>query len=215
MCSVFKLHRLVGEERFMSDRQIQHKLKNHDPEAMKYLYERYASEMLDVCRRYTKGQSEAMDIMHEGFFKVFENIEKYQNTGSLAGWIKRVMVNVAIDEYRKRSRKNEHHASYLNEFEKKHTGIEEEELIDVLRRGPSFDGIIMSDISTHELLESLDLIPEDYNVIFKLFVIEELGHKEIGKILNIDESHSRTRLSRSRDMIRTVLHHKALEKLKV
>ena len=73
----------------------------HERWAQKLLYEEHYSKMMAVCLRYASSSDDAMDIMHEGFIKVFRHIAKYQPGTSLAAWMRKIMVNTAIDYYRK------------------------------------------------------------------------------------------------------------------
>ena len=80
-------------------------LKN-DRASQKTLYEYFYSGMLGVCLRYSKNRDEAQDILHEGFLKVFNNLSKFNNSGSFEGWIRRIMVNTCIDNLRKNTKSN-------------------------------------------------------------------------------------------------------------
>jgi RNA polymerase sigma-70 factor (ECF subfamily) len=180
---------------------------------MKHLYENYAAIMLAVCTRYCSDREEAHDLMHEGFIKVFNTIDRYSGNGSLEGWIRRIMVNNALDAYNKKKKEREQSKAYSLEQDTESSIENKEELVDVLRKGPSLEGILKSGFSHEKLKECLTNIPEEYSVIFKLFVIERFTHKEIGEMLSLDERTSRTRLSRSRDMLKKELYKMALEKI--
>lgn len=156
---------------------------DNDPKAQGELYQRLAPKMFGICLRYTRNRMEAEDILQEGFIKVFRHLKDYRNDGSLEGWIRRTMVNTAINFYKKR-------AKYQNDVsldQSEPINQEEESAIDKL--------------SAMELLDHIRELPDGYRMVFNLNVIEGYTHKEIGEMLNISENTSKSQLSRARNVL--------------
>ena len=157
-----------------------------DPMALKQLYEDYYPIMLPVCMRYSNSKNDALDILHDAFIKVFKNLEKYQIGTSLKSWIKRIMVNTAIDFYR---RENRRRTSDLDHA------------IGVSNNDPD----VVSMISADELLGALQNLSPAYRSVFNLYVIEGYSHRELAAILGITESTSRSNLVKARAKLRDII----------
>lgn len=142
--------------------------------------------MLGVCLRYSNSEEDAQDIMHEGFIKVFNNIRKYQTGTSLSAWIRRIMVNTAIDFYRKNIRRR------TEDIEQAHSLSTQE--ADAISR-----------CSEKEILQAVQKLTPAYRTVFNLYVIEGYSHKEIGDLLNISESTSRSNLVKARIKLKEIL----------
>lgn len=157
--------------------------------ALKKLYEDHYSVMYPVCLRYANCESDALDILHDGFIKVFKNLDKYQVNTSLVAWIKRIMVNTSIDYYRRESRRRTTEISEV-------VGISDNE--------PD----VLSKISSEELLKCLQELTPAYRAVFNLYIVEGYSHKEIADILDISESTSRSNLVKARMKLREYLYHR-------
>ncbi|HRS53934.1 MAG TPA: sigma-70 family RNA polymerase sigma factor [Bacteroidales bacterium] len=153
---------------------------NNDPVAQELLYRRYASKMFGVCMRYAANKMEAEDILQEGFIKIFTNLSKYRGEGSFEGWIRRTMVNTAINHYYK-------NIKFLQDID-----IDEVDIVNF------FDQDAISNLSEAELLKLIQELPEGYRMVFNLYVIEGYSHKEIAEQLGITENTSKSQLSRAR-----------------
>ena len=156
---------------------------------MKKLYEDYYPSMYPVCLRFANNDSDALDILHDGFIKIFKNIDKYKIDTSLGAWIKRIMINTSIDYYRKETRRRT-------------TCIDD--VLDLNNREPD----VLSKINTDELIDCLQELPLSYRSVFNLYVIEGYAHKEIAAILGISESTSRSNLVKARIRLKTYLFNK-------
>lgn len=154
--------------------------------AQKVLYEDYYSKMMGVCLRYANDDEEALDILHEGFIKVFKHIKKYKPGTSLSAWIRRVMVNTAIDYYRRNVRRRTENI---------------EQAYDLSTQ----DADAISQCTTQEILESIQELSPAYRAVFNLYVMEGYSHKEIAGLLNITESTSRSNLVKARQKLRVML----------
>lgn len=163
-----------------SDRELVKRCLAKDSKAQEILYRLFAPKMYGVCLRFARNTLEADDILQEGFIKVFSYLENYRHEGSLEGWIRRIMINTAINFYKSRYK------------ELAETRIENAEISD------SEVGDVLDKISTDELLNIIQKLPEGYRMVFNLYIIEGYSHQEIAKMLNISENTSKSQLSRAR-----------------
>ncbi len=154
--------------------------------AQKLLYEEYYGKMMGVCLRYSNDKNDALDIMHEGFIKVFKNIGKYKSGTTLSAWIHRIMVNTAIDYYRKKVRRR----------------VED---LDQAYHLSTHDPDAISRCSEQEIIEAIQLLPPTYRAVFNLYVIEGYPHKEVAKLLGITDSTSRSNLVKARAKLKHIL----------
>lgn len=163
----------------------------HQRNAQYQLYSKFASTMLAVCLRYSETREEAEDILQEGFLKVFQNIAGYRKQGSLEGWMKRIMINHALNRFRKNRK-----LPYLKDIDE----INETEILD-----SNDESEIIQTVPADILLEMIQTLPDGYRVVFNMYVFEEFTHKEIADSLNITESTSKTQLMKARRLLRKKL----------
>lgn len=135
--------------------------------------------MLGVCMRYARSTFEAEDMLQQGFIRVFTNIDAYRGDGSFEGWIRRIMVNTAIETFRRNQRAGQPVEIDQVQEEEQHTF--------------SMDGLECED-----LLRLIQELPDGFRMVFNLYVMEGFSHKEIAEILNISEGASKSQLSRAR-----------------
>jgi len=152
----------------------------------KLLYEKYYGSMMAVCMRYTQDREEARDVLHEGFMKVYKNLSKYSKGTNLGAWIRRIMVNTAIDHYRKNAKRP-------NLIEINHA-VHEIDIQDVV-----------SDMSADEILKMVQRLSPAYRTVFNLYVIEGYSHKEIGAMLGISEGTSKSNLAKARGKLQHMI----------
>jgi RNA polymerase sigma factor (sigma-70 family) len=153
------------------------------------LYEMYAYKLLSVCYRYAKDKMEAEDVLQEGFIKVFEKIDTFNFKGSLEGWIRRIIVNTAINNYRQNLKRYNH------------LELDQAESI-------TDDFSINRKYDAEELMDMVRSLPEGYKAIFNLYAIDGFSHKEIGEMLGISESTSKSQLSRARKYLQALIKQK-------
>ena len=162
-----------------------------DRKSQQKIFESFYGKMLVVCLRYSKNTDEAKDILQEGFIKVFANIGKFDGKGSLEGWIRRVIVNTAIDTVRK----NKH--NLFDDFEsqknKLSESIEEEAFTDEF------------EFSANDVLNALHQISPAYRTVFNLYILEGYTHKEIAEKLEISEGTSKSNLAKAKMNIKKLL----------
>lgn len=159
--------------------------------AQKVLYEEHYPKMMGVCLRYAGNQDEALDILHEGFIKVFKNLHRYEPGTALNSWIRRIMVNTAIDYYRKVVRRRS-------------------EDIETAYQLSTDDADALSQLSEQEILQAVQELSPAYRAVFNLYVLEGYSHKEIADSLNITESTSRSNLVKARLKLQAALAAKSL-----
>ena len=164
---------------------------NNEEWAQKKLYDDHSKVMYPLCLRYATDEDEAFDILHEGFIKIFRHIGKYQVGTSLTAWIKRIMINTAIDYYRKRTRRR---AGDIDDAR------------DLCSNAPD----VLSELTAQEIIEALQKLSPAYRSVFNLYVIEGFSHREVAENLNISESTSRSNLVKARQKLRKILLAKGL-----
>lgn len=148
--------------------------------AQKYLYDRFAVQLFLVCRRYLKTDTEAEEIVQNGFLKIFQGLANFSYTTDAAfvAWMKKIMVNECLQELRKKN------SFFL---------VAEETGIDAIT-----DDDVISKLSTDEIYRFITQMPIGYRTVFNLYVIEGYNHAEIAGILNISEGTSKSQLNRAR-----------------
>ena len=151
------------------------------------------SKMMVICYRYANRPEDAKDLFQEGFIKVFNKIERFNFNGSLEGWIRRIMVNNAIDYYRKNK----------NKYAISETLVEAEQI-------PSEDigESIFEDVSAKQLLDFVQQLSPVYRTVFSLYVLDDYTHAEIAEELGISEGTSKSNLSKAKkNLKKMVLDH--------
>lgn len=187
----------------MKEQDLAEQCKKRNTKAEKEVFLRYGAMLRGVCFRYATDADEAEDMFQEGFIRIFDTISSFnwQGNGSFTAWMRRVMVNNAINYYKKTKRLKLWNVESEDSFE--HVPDENEEIQNEDPYG--YSAIVAADISQQALLSILNQLPEIYKIVFNLSVIDGMKHKEIATILGIDESSSRSRLLRSKTMIRELL----------
>jgi RNA polymerase sigma factor (sigma-70 family) len=149
------------------------------------LYKRYFSFAMSVCIRYTKDRNEAMEIVNDSYMKVLENLDDYDTSKSFKAWYSRILVNTSIDNYRRNL---------------KHSSAMSIDNIDTGEQEPDID----IELSVNDILKIFSHLPENYKLTFNLFEMEGYSHEEIGKLLGVTTSTSRSNLSRAKKMVRAI-----------
>ena len=160
-----------------------------DRHSQSQLYELFAPTMFVVCLRYSANREEAEEILQEGFLKVFEFIHQFRFAGSFEGWIRKIMVNCALQKYR--SKKHLH--ALVN--------IEATDFDDL------YDDDIITQLNTKELLKMVQLLSPAYRMVFNLYVFEGMKHREIAEQLNISEGTSKSNLYDARKILQRLVNN--------
>jgi RNA polymerase sigma factor (sigma-70 family) len=158
-----------------------------NPKSQKMLFDMYAPKMLAVCNRYMSSMMEAEDVLQEGFIKMFNKIVDFKMEGNFEGWLRRIMVNTALDHLRARKK------------------MQYDQSIDDVGYKLNEPELITSDINAADLLKLIKELPPGYNAVFNLFAIEGYSHKEIAEALGIAENTSKSQYSRAREYLRKKL----------
>jgi len=177
----------------MDERELLNKCLKDDKTALTELYTRFSSKMYVICLRYSKNRFDAQDLLHDGFIKVIESLKDYRHEGSLEGWLKKIMVNTAINFY---NRKNVINFNSIDQVL--------EEIV--------YEENSISELTEKELLNIIEEIPEGYRIVFNLYVIDGYKHNEIADFLSISENTSKSQLKKARSLIINKLNQKFYDK---
>lgn len=150
-----------------------------DRRVQEELYRRFSPKMYAVCIRYAGSTDDAQDILQDGFIKVFKNLAKFRGEGSFEGWIRRIIVNTAIEHLRRKT--------YLKPIAEK-----EENTI------PYKEITVLDKLGEKDIMELIKQLSPGYRTVFNMYVVEGFTHKEIGDILGISEGTSKSQLARAR-----------------
>jgi RNA polymerase sigma factor (sigma-70 family) len=170
----------------MTEQDIILKLKNQEPAAQKWVYERYAPLLFSVCRRYLSSRQDAEEALVSGFFKVFTQIDAYSGIGSFEGWMRRIMANEALMMLRKNNP----------------LVFPGDEIIPIEERD-SYS--IEAELSAREILQLLDTLPPGYRTVFNLYVLEGFKHQEIADMLGISINTSKSQLILAKEKLKSLL----------
>lgn len=162
--------------------QLIESCKNNDRDAQYKLYNLLSGKMFAVCLRYAKHREAAEDLLQEGFVKVFTNIEKFRGEGSFEGWVRRIVVNTAIEHYRKSTKMY----PIVN--------------IDDLNKNIPWTNT-SDELELEDLMNLINKLSQGYKTIFNLYVVEGYAHKEIAEMLEISEGTSKSQLARARYLL--------------
>jgi len=153
------------------------------------LYTMLVPKMLIVCLQYSDNRVDAEEILQEGFIKMFEFIRQYKFNGSFEGWVRKIMVNCALEKYR--NKRQMHIVVYIDTTAIEYPGTEE----------------IISQIDRKELLKIIHQLSPAYRIIFNLYVLEGMKHREIAEYLGISEGTSKSNLSNARAFLQKAVHN--------
>lgn len=145
------------------------------------LYRRHAPKLYAVCLQYSGNDEEARDILQEGFIKIFENLANYKYEGSFEGWMRRIVVNTALEKYR--SKHNLHRVDDIDQIPEPDAEPDNDDY---------------SGLEAVDLLGIIRELPTKYRMVFNLFALEGYSHREISSMMNISEGTSKSNLSRAR-----------------
>lgn len=161
-----------------------------DPLAQQELYQRYSPKMLSVCYRYAKSREDAEDMLQESFIKIFTQINQFEQRGSMEGWMLRIVVHTCINHLKKFKKFNDHldlaHAGNLVTNENYVPGM----------------------LQAKQIIECIRQLPIGYRTVLNLYAIEGYSHREIGQLLDIEESTSRSQYTRAKNILEDILIRK-------
>lgn len=178
---------MLSEKQLIKDCQLGKKASQYE------LVKRYSAMLIAVCKRYVRDESMAKDVLQETLIRIFSNIHKYRNTGSFEGWMKKIAVRCSL--------------TWLDKTHfKRETGLTEFHL------NESIQPDVYNYLGVEKIQQLIQELPPGFRAVFNLNVIEGYSHKEIGELLNITESASRSQLTRAKRQLQKKLnsinHHK-------
>ena len=166
------------------EKQLINGCKNGESWAQKQVYELYASAMFSVCVRYVSDRETARDLLQDGFIKVFTKANTFTETGSFAGWVRRVFVTTALE--------------YLRQKDILKESVDVQEFENQIEQG---DATILEKITADDLMKCISELSDGYRTVFNLYAIEGYSHSEIAKMLRISENTSRSQFMRARKIL--------------
>lgn len=161
------------------------KCVENDREAQLKIYQLFSPVLYGLCLKYMRNEEDAKDVFQEAFVIVFQKIEQYKFEGSFEGWIKRIFINKLLETLKKKKKD----VLFVDVFDFEDDVIEEEELD-------------LVPIEQGKLLGYIQELPDQYRMVFNLFVFEKMKHKEIAKLLEISEGTSKSNLNRAKNILK-------------
>lgn len=146
------------------------------------LYRLVAPKMYGVCLQYAGNADDAKDIMQDGFIKVFSKIDQYTGKGSFEGWIRRILVNTALEKIRSRV-----NLQSIDEYDNANVEM--------------FDQYVLESMTAEEISQLIQNLSPKYRLVFNLYALEGFSHKDISEKLGISEGTSKSNLSRARSIL--------------
>lgn len=174
--------------------------KKGERSAQKKLFEKFQPQLMGTCLRYTKDKERAKDILQDAFIKIFSNIGKFEDTGSFEGWMRRVVVNTAIDHLRKK--KNDHVFLGEESSPEEHRDEQLDEEEDVKEEEE------FKQAKAQEIIQALQELSPVYRTVFNLYVVENYSHKEIAEMLDINIGTSKSNLAKAKRNLKEFLAKK-------
>jgi len=157
-----------------------------DRKCQKMLYKAFYGFSMAICLRYAGNRDEAAEVMNQGFFKVFKNVERYDATRPFKAWLGKIMMNVSIDHYRANLK-----MAYTEDLEH----------AEYISNGDYTD----KNLNYNDLLAMVQRLPQAYRTVFNLFAIDGYSHDEIGEMLNINAGTSKSNLFKARQKLKQMI----------
>lgn len=169
--------------------------RNGDRLSQRKLYEYFYPKMMGACMRYAQDRDEAAFILNNAFYKVFKHIDRYnEEAGELEAWIRRIVINTAIDHYRK--------------WVRQHKTVELQNA-----RSQSDDPVAVGSMEVENIMKLVQNLPPAYRTVFNLYAVEGFSHREIGEKLGISEGTSKSNLAKARKKLQAALEKEQSYKL--
>ncbi len=147
---------------------------------------RYSPMLMTVARRYARDEASAQDILQEAYLRVFKSIKKYKPSGAFEAWLRRIVINEALRMVDRRY------------FKCEHSGLDD-------ITPPALEPEVYNHLGAEELMGLVRKLPDGFREIFNLAVVEGYSHEEIGEMLNITASTSRSQLTRAKKKLRVMI----------
>lgn len=170
----------------IQDIELIQKCIKGDSKAQRELYDRYAAKLMPMAMRYAKSQADAEDILQDAFIKIFNSLESFRQEAQFLTWLKRVVVNTAINHNRKKL-----YQQPMLDIEKTPLYVEKD--------------LVISHLHFTEIMAMMQKLPVGCRTVFNLFAIEGYGHKEIAEMMDITEGTSKSQYSRARALLQAMI----------
>jgi RNA polymerase sigma factor (sigma-70 family) len=168
-----------------------------DRRSQQAIHKMFYGKMKAVCMRYTRDSDQAMDVLQEGFLKVFNNLDKYTGVGTFEGWMRRIMVNLSIDRFRRLK----HDLILLgeqNDIENWGGGADNDE-------EDSDENDEIYDITPEQIIDAMQQLTPAYRTVFNLYVYEDYTHQDIAEALGISVGTSKSNYAKAKKNMRKLL----------
>lgn len=172
------------------DQKLIESLKKGDRKAQKEVFDLLAPQMFSVCLRYSGNRESAEDLLQDGFVTLFSKIDSYKGEGYFEGWARRIFVNTALMELRKKD------------------ALKMSEDLDSARSLTATTSSQTEDLGYKELMRLITELPPGFRTVFNMYVVEGYSHKEIAEALDISEVTSRSQLNRARAWLQAKIKEK-------
>ncbi len=176
------IDQIPGESIMHDQKSLIKRCAASDRHAQKELYDLFSGRMFMICLRYCKSQLEAEDVLQEAFIKVFKNIKNFRGDSRLEYWVKRIVINTALNH--QRSKLYQYPMYDIND----------------VQQTQQYENVL-ADLHLEELIKMVQALPEGCRLVFNLYAIEGYNHKEIGEMLKISEGTSKSQFSRARKLL--------------
>ncbi len=162
--------------------RLLHECKKNNTQAQEQLYKLLAPKLFAVCLKYSRNHEEAQDNLQESFLIIFDKLKQFKNEGSFEGWAKRLVVNYVLQQYRNQG-------TFLELVSDNIFVVEEVEIDD-------------ESVTMEFLLKIIQELPDRYRLVFNLYAVDGYSHKEIAKMLEINEGTSKSNLARAKMILK-------------
>lgn len=159
------------------------KCTENNREAQLKIYQLYSPVLYGLCLKYMRNEDDAKDVFQEAFVIAFQKMDQYKFEGSFEGWLKRIFINKLLETLKKKKKD----VLYLDNYD---TNIADEDEIEI------------PPIKQEKLLEYIQELPDQYRMVFNLYIFEKMKHKEIAVMLGISEGTSKSNLNRAKSILK-------------
>ncbi len=162
--------------------------KKGNRQAQRQLYDQYKGKMFVLCQRFANSREEAEDLLQEGFIKVFQCLDQYREEGPLGAWVRKVILNVALQ--------------YIRKQRNKFVSLEEDQMEYFLHQQEAEPN---EGNNAQDLIKLLQRLPPGFRTVLNLYVLEGYTHQQIARELNISVGTSKSQLNRAKAYYRKLL----------
>ena len=169
----------IGE--YLSLELLIQKCQRNDSTAQGDLYELFSAKLFALSLKYSRNYAEAEDNLQDAFLTIFNKIDQFNNKGSFEGWLKRIVINTALQQYRRKG------------------------VLDIINEEHVEDIVVEienDEIDIDYLLLTIQELPDRYRLVFNLYVLDGYSHQEISNMLNISTGTTKSNLARARMILK-------------